>query len=97
MTNIKTSTTGTRVLLFVTSLYAALWSIALLLHVPVMRLAFAVVLLLIAVGVLLATCAWILRKLWSMSGKVAIALTQRHRDSQKGRLPTGKRENEAQA
>ena len=97
MTTIKTFTTGTRLLLFVMSLYAALWSIALLLHVPAVRLAFAVVLLLIAVSVLLASCAWMLRKLWSMSGKVAIALTQKDKDSQKGCLSTGERENEAQA
>ena len=97
MTTFKTFTTGTRVLLFVTSLYVALWSIALLLHVPAVRLAFAVVLLLIAVGILLASCAWILRKLWSMSGKVAITLTQTGRDSQMAPLSKGKRENEAQA
>lgn len=96
MTNVRTFTSGTQIHMFVTSLYAALWSIALLLHVPAVRLAFAV-LLLIAVGVLLAACAWILRALWSMSGKVAIALTQKDKDSQEGCLSTGERENEAQA
>ena len=97
MTNVKTSTTGTRILLFVTSLYAALWSIALLLHVPAVRLAFAVVLLLIAIGVLLTACAWLLRKLWSISGQVATMLTQKGKDSQGMSFSAGERENEVQA
>ena len=97
MTNVKTSTTGTRILLFVTSLYAALWSIALLLHVPAVRLAFAVVLLLIAVGVLLTASAWILHKLWSLSGELAIVLTHKDRNSQRVSLSKTERENEAQA
>ena len=97
MTNAKTCTTGTRVLLFVTSLYAALWLIALLLHVPAVRLAFAVVVLLIAVGVLLTFCAWLLRKLWSISGQVATTLRRKGRDSQSVSLSTAERENEAQA
>ena len=97
MTSMKPLTTGSRVLLFITSLYVALWLIALLLHVPAVRLAFAVVLLLIAVGVLLAACAWILRKLWFISGQVARALTREGRDSQRASLSAGERENEAQA
>ena len=92
-----TFTTGTRVFLFLASVYFALWSIALLLHFPAVRLAFAVVLLLIAVGVLLSAFAWILRESWSMSGKVAIALTHKGRDSQKARLSRAKSENEVKA
>ena len=97
MNNMKPLTTGSRVLLFVTSLYVALWSIALLLHVPAVRLAFAVVLLLISVGVLLAGCAWILRRLWSMCGTVAVALARNHGVGQKGRPLTVESENEAEA
>ncbi len=90
-----TFTTGTRVFLFLASLYFALWSIALLLHVPAVRLAFAVVLLLMAVCVLLAACAWILRKLWFLSGKVAMVLTQKGRSPQKANRSAD--ESEAQA
>lgn len=97
MTNVKTSTLGTQIALFVTSLYVALWAIALLLHIAALRFAFAVVLLLIAVGVLLSAFAWILRKFWSMSGRVAIALTHKGRDSQKARLSRAESENGVQA
>ncbi len=77
MRNIETGAIGIRFVVFAISLYFVLGTVALLLHAAAGRLAFGAVLLLTTVGVLLAACAWTLRKLWTLSGRAAAALLTR--------------------
>ena len=74
MRNLKTAAIGIQFVVFAITLYFVLGTIALLLRAAAGRLAFGVVLLLTTIGILLAACAWTLRKLWDLSGRAAAAL-----------------------
>lgn len=64
----------TRISLFVASLWTVLQVVAFLLHGPARLIAFGVVLLGFSACIVLAAWAWMLRKLWMLSGVAASAM-----------------------
>ena len=98
MRSVNILAAGTRLVLFLLSLYASLGTVAVVLHNPAGRLAFGIVLLLVAVGVLLAAGAWMLRRLWVLSGRAATALTTTRTAASNEKLSAAAEcENEARA
>ena len=77
MRNVKTAAIGIQFVVFAITLYFVLGMVALLLRAAAGRLIFGIALLLTTIGILLAACAWTLRKLWAFSGRAAPALVTR--------------------